>query len=276
MSDTNMLALAVETYQRLFPEIKQRIRKEPDLSPAKTQVVPIPRIDEILDMIQPLPPQTCLIGTCADGVPFLLNLTGMETGSLLVTGDPGCGKTHHLQVMAESTIHINSPHEVQIAVITRDPDEWASLLKKPGYSRHFSGVYGWFEQGATDLINQLVTLGESRGSGRHPGATVLLLVDDLPDIFEADYEIQNGLHWLLENGLFSGIRVAASMDARFCPTNPFWVDTFRTFLIGKIESDATAQSLGLDGVGSTKDLMPQVEFSAYTGENWSKYRLPVN
>jgi hypothetical protein len=275
MSDANMLTLAVQTYQRLLPELKNMIVRGNHQNPDQVLEIQTPTLGEVLQAVQPIPPQTCLVGLCEDNVPFLLDLTGSDTGSLLVTGDPSCGKTQHLKVIAESAICLNSPHEVQIAVITNDPDEWANLRETPGYARYFIGIFAWYEQGASDLVNQLVSLGEDRSSGRHPGATVLLLVDDLPGVFDADFEIQNGLHWLLEYGPCCHIRPVASMDAQLCPTNPFWVDTFRTFLVGRITSDSLAQSLGLCGVISTKELISNHEFSAFTGQAWTRYRLPI-
>jgi len=193
---------------------------------------------------------------------------------LLVTGDPACGKTAHIKLIAESAICLNSPHEVQIAVITNNPEEWTHLRETPGYSRYFMGISAWYEQESSDMVNYLVSLGEDRSSGRHPGASVLLCVDGLAGVFNADFEIQNGLHWLLEYGPYSHIRPVASMEAQLCPTNSFWVDTFRTFLVGRIASDSLAQSLGLSDVLSTKDLISNHEFSAFTGQAWTKYRLP--
>lgn len=275
MSDANMLTLAVETYQRLLPELKNMLVRRNQRIPDQVQEIQTPTLAEILQAVQPIPPQTCVVGLCEDNLPFLLDLTGSDTGSLLVTGDPSCGKTEHLKVLAESAIGLNSPHEVQIAVLTNDPDAWAGLRETPGYDRYFIGIFAWYEQGAGDLVNTLVSLGEDRSSGRHPGATVLLLVDHLPGVFEADFEIQNGLHWLLEYGSYSHIRPVASMDAQLCPSNPFWVDTFRTFLIGRIASDSLAQSLGLSGVMSTQNLISNHEFSAFTGQTWTRYRLPI-
>jgi hypothetical protein len=271
----NMLAQAVDAYQRLFPQTNNMAAGGAVPSIDQAQEVLTPTLSEMIAGVQPIPPKTCIVGLCSDHVPFLLDLTRAETGSLLVTSDPACGKTEHLRALAESAIRLNSPHEVQIAVITNDPDEWADLRDTPGYSRYFVGVYAWYEQGASDLVNYLVSLGEDRASGRHPGATVLLLVDDLSGVFTADFEIQNGMHWLLEYGPYSQIRPVASMDAQLCPPNPFWVDTFRTFLVGRIASDSLAESLGLSGVMSTKDLVPYAEFSAFTGETWTKYRLPM-
>jgi len=275
MTDANMLSQALDAYQRLFPGFKNNFAREYPPSTDQVQELKTTTLEELIAGVQPIPPKTCVVGLCADNVPFLLDLTRSETGSLLVTGDPACGKTEHLRIITESALRLNSPHEVQIAVITNDPDEWANLLETPGYQRYFIGVSAWYEQGASDLVNHLVSLGEDRATGRHPGSTILLIVDDLPGVFTADFEIQNGLHWLLEYGPYSNIRPIASMDAQLCPSNPFWVDTFRTFLIGKIASDSLAGSLGLSGVLTTKDLIPNHEFSAFTGQAWTKYSLPM-
>ena len=275
MTDANMLTLAIETYQRLLPELKHRIGINSHPDPVESVQIDLPSLSNLIEMVQPAPPKSCLVGMCEDGIPFMLDLTGSETGSILVTGDSGCGKTHQLQVMAESAMRMNLPHEVQICVLTGNPDEWEGYLRSHDDSRYIIGIYAWYEQGANDLINHLVALGESRSSGRHPGATVLFLIDDLTGVFEADFEIQNGLHWLLEYGPACGIRPIASIKAEHCPTNSFWVDAFRTFLVGRIESDSLAVSLGLEEGYSPKHLS-NLEFSAFTGQEWTKFRLPTS
>jgi hypothetical protein len=219
-------------------------------------------------------PYICLVGVCEDHVPFLLDLKQVETGSILVTSDPGCGKTNHLRILVESVISLNSPHEVQIAILTNHPEEWSDLTALPGFDQYLAGIFSWYESGSADLINDLVSLGEDRACGRHRGPTTLLIIDNLEHAFEADFEIQNGLHWLLEYGPLSQIRPMASMNAGLCPANDFWMDTFRTFLVGKIASDSLADSLGLAGLNSTKELIPNYEFRAFTGESWTKYYLP--
>jgi len=82
------------------------------------------------------------------------------------------------------------------------------------------------------------------------------------------------LHWLLEYGAQTHIRSIASLDASQCVKNPFWIDAFRTFLVGRIESPSLA-----DNLGYSQDLMeslsPGLDFIAYTGQTWLKYCLPT-
>jgi len=268
-----MLALAIETYQRLLPELNHTIAVDPTLAIGQNQLSPIPTLQELVEMVKPLPPQSCLVGLCEDGIPFLLDLAKGETGSILVTGDINCEKVRQLQVMVESVIQLNSPHEVQVAVLTNDPERWSAFKQEPDLSPYFAGIYAWYEQGATDLINRLVSLGVDRSQGRHRGATILLIIDDLQGVFNADFETQNGLHWLLEYGVLSHIRSIASLDASQCIKNPFWIDAFRTFLVGRIESLSLVESLGYSQ-DSVANLIPGLEFIAYTGQSWLKYCLP--
>jgi hypothetical protein len=269
-----MLTLAIETYQRLLPEINQTIGLDNHLALGHNQHLQLPTVRELVQLVQPLPPQSCLVGLCEDGIPFLLDLARSETGSLLVTGDSNCEKVQQLQVMVESVIQLNSPHEVQVAILTNDLERWSTFRDQPHYEPYISGIYAWYEQGATDLINRLVSLGVDRGQGRHRGATILLIIDDLQGIFNADFEIQNGLHWLLEYGAPAHIRPVACLDAAHCVINPFWIDAFRTFLVGRIESASLAESLGYSQELLT-NLIPGVEFIAYTGQSWLKYCIPT-
>jgi len=274
MSDANMLTLALETYQRLFPEMKHKLFDDPTAIIQPRQAEPSPTLQEIIEAVRPVPPQTCVVGICEDHVPFLLDMSQPETGALLVTGDPAAGKTAHLRILVESVMALNSPHEVKIGVLSNQPDQWRDLAEDSQYMRYFTGVHAWYEPGAAELITRLVGLGEDRATGRHLGATMLLIVDDLQNAFKADFEVQNGLHWLLEYGVFSQIRPVASLDAGLCPGNEFWIDAFRTFLIGKISDDSLAEALGLSGLFSTRDLIPNHEFRAFTGKAWTKYCLP--
>ena len=275
MSDLNMFSLAVETYQRLLPELKQRVARATVPIQVQTPADNAPTVADLVELIQPTPPQTGMLGQCEDGAPFLLDLSGQETGSILLVGDPDSGKDHHLQTVVDSTIRLNAPHEVQVAVLTRNVDAWKPIAGMPGYSSHFSGIFAWYEQGAADLVHQLASLAEDRSSSRRSGATVLLVIDDLSGVFDADFETQNGLHWLLVDGPFSHIRPIASLDASLCSVNPFWVDTFRTFLIGKIEKGSALEEMGFSPEPDAMSLIPGLEYCAFMGQEWMKYRVPA-
>jgi hypothetical protein len=232
-------------------------------------------VSGIIERMESLPAKTCLLGQCSDDAPFLFDLSNPETGSLLLVGDPGCGKTHHLQAVVESVIYLNAPHEVQVAVLTGDTTQWRVLVENPGHARYLMGVYSWYDQAAATLIEQLVHLGENRSNGRLNGPTVLLILDDLAGIFDATLETQNWLRWLLVDGPFTGIRPVGSLDSRMCADNPFWVDTFRTFLIGNVAVNDAIHGLGFNPEPEGTNLEAGLEFSAFTGQEWMTYRLPA-
>jgi hypothetical protein len=274
MTESNLLSLAIETSKRLVPEFKAKAGLV-SASPANRNIqIQVPGVQELLETIQPLPPQTCLVGLCEDGIPFLLDLAKSETGALLVTSDPDCDRLPHLQVMVESLILLNSPHEAQVAVLTSDLDRWSNFSHQPDFSSHIMGIHAWYEQGAADMISRLVTLGVDRSQGRKRGPTIFLVIDDLQGAFDTDFEMQNGLHWLLENGTPNHIRTLSSLDAPLFEKNPFWTDTCRTFLVGKINTSALAENLGYSK-DLVANLIPGFEYLAYTGEAWLKYRMPA-
>jgi hypothetical protein len=275
MSDANLLSLALQSYQHLFPEVGKKTEKNPLFSFPKVKTHRVPTLGEVIAKIHPLPPQSSVLGVCEDGIPFLLDLAGRETGSLLVTGDPDSEKTRQLQVIVESALRLNSPHEVQIAVLTRDPDEWLPFQKSPLFRRYFLGIHAWYEEDASNLVRRLVSLCEDRGNGRHPGANILLVMDGLENAFGADFEIQDGLHRLLDYGPSLKIRSFASLDAQYCSENPFWLNMFHTFLVGKISSEKTASELGFSYTPRSDAFLDNSEFNAFTGEDWLKYSLPV-
>ncbi len=272
MVDTNLVALAIETYQRLIPDLNQtQIQPDPwSLAP----LMQLPSVGQTLHAIESVPYKSVLIGTCEDGVPFMLDLTQPSAGPLLVTGDPSSGKTRQLKVMVDSALRLATPREIQIGVISDRLDEWADLFDPYKRIKQSLGLYSWSSETLADLIHSMTALAEDRLNHRRGGTSVLLIVEDLSQIEVLDYDDQMAFHWLLQNGAQVGIWVVASLRAEQAAGMPFWVDVFRTRLFGKIDSPRVAQQLALYEGLETGHLIPGFEFCTRLGKKWLSYWIP--
>jgi len=275
MSEMNLLNLAVDTYNRLLPELRQKLNQERQTTWTRATALGTPRLSQMLEQIQPVPFQTIIIGDCQDGLPFLFDLTQPENGAVLVTGDANCGKTYQLQVMVESALRLYSPHQVQTAVITEHPEDWKAILASPSRSKYCHGIHSWHDRQTTNLVLELVSLAEDRRNGRRRGAQVLLVIDDLPGVLDWDYEVQVNLHWLLQYGPQSGVWPLVSIGASQAQEMHYWVDVFRTRLLGRIDSMTLANDLGLFEGNRCAQLNAPHEFIVWIGSDWITYDLPA-
>ena len=228
----------------------------------------------LLKSIQACAFPAVLLGECADGLPFLVELGDPEMGATLVSCEKGTGKTHQLQVMAESATRLNAPSDVQIGVLTFKPDEWHSWERSAQHRKYLQGIYAWYDPWAEGLIQNLVDLAEARRGGDRTGADVLFIVDDLNFIEELSYEAQVNLHWLLEYGSQSHIWVAGAINAHLAADFSYWVDPFRTRIIGRVNSTENAGILGLVPNVWAGAVEPGT-FRVRAGTEWRTYRLPL-
>lgn len=254
------------TRPRVKPRLIKSTRTEPCIQPST--------VGGLLKSIQACPFTSLLLGECADGLPFLVELGDPEMGAALVSCEKGTGKTHQLQVMAESAARLNAPSDVQIGILTFKPDEWYSWERSSQHRKYLQGIYAWYDPWAEGLIQNLVDLAEARRGGDRSGADVLFIVDDLNFIEELSYEAQVNLHWLLEYGSQSNIWVAGAINAHLAADFRYWVDPFRTRIIGRVIRAENAGILGLDP-GIKAGAVEPGTFRVWAGYEWRTYRLPL-
>ncbi len=271
MTTSTLLSSALSAYQALIPEINTR---SPLVRNTMRQPAALPTVTRLLDLVTPLPAHALLLGQCFDGLPFLLSLNNPQIGAMLTVCEPGCGKTHQLQVMADSAMLINEPHDLQIGVVTLNPQEWEGVFVEPRHSRYNNGLLGWYESRLRGYVESLMRLAEDRRNGKRFGTQMLVLLDDLDAVDGLDYDLQYNLHWLLENGASLGIWLAASLDVEKATAMPYWVQVMRTQIFGRVRASAQAQALAFHQGALTADLQPG-EFTTWTGRSWLSYRLPL-
>jgi hypothetical protein len=231
-------------------------------------------VGKLLSAVKPVPQHSLLLGQCKDGLPFLMQLVDPEIGAILISGDTACGKTHQLQVLVDSAMRLNAPHDLQISILTHKTNEWRLFWDRTQQEKYLFQIKAWYEPGAEALIEGLVTLAEARRDGQRVGTSILLVLDDFNFVEELSYSAQVNLHWLLAYGAQSGIWIAAAIKSTYAESFRYWIDGFRTRILGSTKSITNLVILSNEKSSHAENLEPGF-FQVWTGANWLSYRLPL-
>src|SRR5215211_3140811 len=99
MSDEiNRYALMIEALNEIKNELKQE--QEIDSTRQARPTPTLPSLDEVLADYSPIPYGSLFLGVASDNLPVLLDLHDPVPGPILITADPGTGKTTMLQTIA--------------------------------------------------------------------------------------------------------------------------------------------------------------------------------
>lgn len=274
MGMTQLFVSPAKTFPGVLPRTRNRKKTNPRKLPRERKIIDTLTVGGLMDSIKPTPKRSLLLGKCVDGLPFLIEMGDPDLGAILITCDSYCGKTHHLQVMVDSAVRTFNPHEFQAAVLTLNPAEWSNMLRNHQQKRFLQGCYAWYDDRAVKMIENLTELAEERLEGKQQGAAILLVLDDLTAVEDLPMDAQVNLRWLLEYGPQSSIWVVGTMDARQIARNRYWVEPFRTQIIGRVEAREDLDGLGLQN-DHPRGRLAYGEFRVRTGASWLGYRLPL-
>lgn len=263
-----------EPQLKILPGLRARTNSGRKQMKTRGQQASLTTVNSLLASLEPVPQNAVLLGRCQDGLPFLMALGDPELGAILIGCEQGFGKTHHLQVLVDSAIQSHSPRNLQVVILTLNPAEWTRFADRNLSSKYLQGMAAWYDPQAEQLIAHLTELAESRRDGQRRGPDVLLALDDLPALQDLSWEAQVNLRWLLEYGAQSGIWVVATVNAGEASDLRYWIDTFRTRIVGQVGDAVAAEILTLQTDTALADLAPG-EFSAWTGTDWIRYSLPL-
>jgi hypothetical protein len=228
----------------------------------------------ILRKLNPRISKAVLVGRSGDGLPVMMELSDPEIGAVLIGCESGCGKTHQLQVMIDSAMKTNAPHELQVFILTLNPAEWDWLKQHSSNKNVVYGIHAWYDPRAEEMIQSLTELAESRREVRLNGPAVLVILDDLNFVEDLSLEAQVNLNWLLAYGAQSDVWCVSTINAALVPRYRYWVDTFRTRVLGKVNAPEIAEILAMRPAQHVSRSQPG-EFNVWTGLKWMSYRLPL-
>jgi len=258
MTEINRYALMMEALNELRPELDSARPAEP--TPA------LPTLDEVLAGYAPMPPAALFLGVAADDLPVLLNLHDPVPGPILVSADPGTGKTRLLQTIALAAGAMHQPDDLQFGVLTNHPDEWSGITDIPNNV----GIFPLYNKSAEDFILSLASWAHDNKTSQQ---SVLLLLDDLEAASNLDFDARQNLRWLLLRGPARRVWPIITLNPNRMENILPWLDAFHTRVFGTIQDpryikqlDAVSAELGSLSSGS--------HFTLREGESWLRFWIP--
>lgn len=220
-----------------------------------------------------------ILGVCSDGLPYMLDLAKPEAGSILVAGDPSCGKTSLLQAMLGSATQLNPVSSLQFVVVSSNQASWSHFIKRREIRPYSLGLYHPFEQDAGRLLLDLADLAAYRSAGRDWAGrleTILLIIDELTPLTAQDFEVQTAIHSLFDQGPQARIWPIVSLKTADALALPFWTIPFRTRILGRTTDRRSASRLALNPAVGLENLRPGEQFQIWFNNDWTDiWVLPV-
>ena len=264
-NSNRQFSLALEALAELRPELEAQ--QTQDRLAANLVPVPLaPALESVLDEIGPMPREALFMGVASDGLPVLLNLHDPAPGPILVAGDPGAGKTAFLQNIARGVEQMHTPGEVQFGVITAFPDEWEGFADFP----HCAGVFPFYHSSAIDFLYSLSGWAHSNQGG---GQSVILLLDDLENMQQVDFDARQTLRWLLLRGPARRVWPVVTVNAERASQVEAWLEAFRTYAIGHIEKRISGL-IEREDEPFFQSLKAGTQFALREGGDWMKFWIP--
>lgn len=258
-----------DRYPELYPEIIEgEFREQNYLPPPPTS------LRSLINETGPFPASSVILGLCDDGLPFMLDLLDPGSGSLLIAGDRGVGKTNLLKTILASAAYINNPGEVRFGIISSRAQELLPLGSQP----HCISISDSQERSAFELIMTLAELTEQRRSGRNRGPAIVLAIDNFEFLATAhlDYSLFVHLRWLIQNGPKSQVWPIVTVTAdRILDVDQRLIKGFKTKLLGSMHSGSMRKKL----TGRISPTYPNSNgtplFEAHLGRQSTPFYLPA-
>lgn len=230
-----------------------------------------PKLADLVEESGPLSLYSLILGTCEDGLPFLLDLTNPAPGSILIGGDAGSGKGELLYSLLTSAVLLNAPDLVHFNLISPDLDRFAGI----SYTEHCQDAAEPDSLTAADLLAELHALSEHRRRGGPEGPAIVMAIYNLAACLgamdEASFE---HLYKLTKHGPRARIWVIATLNSGDLDAiDPRLLDAFRTRVLGRTASDADTVYLAGDAWAPAGDLEAGQQFCVPFGDEWIRFWL---
>jgi hypothetical protein len=260
MTEINRYALMMEAMAELKPELDAERARQVKPTPA------LPSLSQVLADYGPMPQEALFLGVASDGLPVLLNLYDPVPGPVLITADPGAGKTGLLQTVALAAAKMHQPENLQFGVLTNHPDEWNGM---EDISNNV-GIFPLYHQSAEDFILSLASWAHGNKTSQQ---SVLLFLDDLEAASNLDFDARQNLRWLLLRGPARRVWPIITLNPNRMENILPWLDAFRTRVFGTMQNQ---KQIGqLDAVSAElESLNSGSHFTLQEGDHWLRFWLP--
>lgn len=275
--------VGLKTLERLRPSLRSRhTRRRPDNpgapdaagsgisgeGPYRATLSTL-SLQAVLERARPFSPGAVVLGMCEDGLPFLLDLTNPAPGAILIGGDPGVGKSRLLRSILASAALANPIERVVFTVLAQNPDEFLDLAQ----FAHCQEVLAASDPAAEGVVWDLAETVEARRRGRHAGPAMILAIDNLAAYlqFSAE-EISRQLLKIIRHGPRYQVWTFAALPSQdFACLDDHFLVSFRTHLVGKIESPDLLLAFSGDARPGVPDLDDRDQFSTFFGDSWIRF-----
>jgi hypothetical protein len=250
----------------LMMEALNELKSEMDTTP-QTKAAPIrPSLNDVLAEYGQMPHEAMFLGVASDELPVLLNLHDPVPGPILITADPGAGKTALLQTIALAAGQMHQPEDLQFGVLTNHPDEWNGFETVPNNV----GVFPLYNQSAEDFILSLASWAHGNKTSQQ---AVLLFLDDLEAASNLDFDARQNLRWLLLRGPARRVWPIITLNPNRIENIQPWLDAFRTRIFGAMQNRKQIEQL--DAVSAElESLNSGSHFTLREGESWLRFWIP--
>ncbi|MEA4910250.1 MAG: hypothetical protein VB089_21695 [Anaerolineaceae bacterium] len=228
----------------------------------------------MLERFSRSPRSNALLGVCEDGFPMLFDFTDPRPGPLAVLGDAHSGKTGLLRLVVHSAVRYNPSSQVQVAVISNHPEEFAEFSGQGAYRRYSLGVFDSEDPAAGQALMDVAAAAEEQYRQKKNDLIQLLVLDGLGFVPYAAGDVQLNLEWLLKFGPALRVWPIAALHTYAALKLGRWLRHFHTRLIGHMPPEPAAR-LALQSGLDSQDLLSGRQFAVHTGERWMKLWLPL-
>jgi len=230
-------------------------------------------VGRIIESLMDLPSRAVLLGMAEDERLVLLEMFDCSAGSILVLSDSGYGKTHQLQVILDSAISFKLSPKMSVLVISLNPWEWQYQLQ--AYEKKSISIecLGWQDPHTAKIINHLTEMAQDRLVDQSYSRDIVLIVDEVSDMYYLDQESQVSLNFLFTSGPQARIWPFASITTDKGHPDRDMMDLFKTWIFGHISSMPSIffqECMDRNLVDNEPG-----QFSIKMEGKWFSYRLPM-
>lgn len=157
-----------------------------------------PTLEEVLDVLGPMPYGSVFLGMADDGLPMMLdihNIMGNSSNILIWNGEVG-----FLKMVAEFIMNYQDKREIEFVVFTNNSEEWEFLAKETNSKKNSPciGVIPFW----SDLADQvLLALAGWIHSGIKPNHSVIVLIEGVDNILKMPLDARQNFHYILLKGV---------------------------------------------------------------------------